>query len=386
MSFYHGASTAIVDIGGRPIEIPASSIIGLVGTYKPGEGKAEPNQPTLITSKTEAVKRFGEKDAVSTIPQALEAIYAQAKCVVVVIGVPMGSTDDITQSNIIGKVDSLGKRTGIEALLDSKSETDQRPRILIAPGYSSEQAVATKLDSIAQRLRAIAVVDGPNTTDEAAMQHTKLFGSKRLYMVDPGVKYWDTGANTEKVAPASSYLAGVIARTDNEIGYWASPSNKPINNILGTSRPIDYEHGDISSRANLLNNANVTTIIRDGGFKVWGNRTLSSDPKWKYITRVRIADIIMDAVLAGHQWVIDRNASSTLVKDVTEGLQEFLTTERSKGAIINFEVFPDPEMNSKAEVANGRVYWNVRMTDAPPVENPIFRFEVTDEFLTEIFE
>lgn len=38
------------------------------------------------------------------------------------------------------------------------------------------------------------------------------------------------------------------------------------------------------------------------GFTAWGNRTLSADPKWSFVHRVRILYILMDAIQAGLRW------------------------------------------------------------------------------------
>ncbi|MBK4512809.1 phage tail sheath family protein, partial [Enterobacter hormaechei] len=78
-------------------------------------------------------------------------------------------------------------------------------------------------------------------------------------------------------------------------GFWSSPSNKEIKGVTGTSRPVEFLDGDETCRANLLNNANIATIIRDDGYRLWGNRTLSSDSKWAFVTRVRTMDLVMDA-------------------------------------------------------------------------------------------
>jgi phage tail sheath protein FI len=135
---------------------------------------------------------------------------------------------------------------------------------------------------VAQKLRAIGIIDGPGTTDEAAIAYAENFGSRNLFMVDPGVKYWDTGTSSTVDAPGSAWAAGLFAWTDAEYGFWASPSNKELTGITGTGRAVEYLDGDETCRANLLNNANITTIIRDDGYRLWGNRTLSSDPKWAY--------------------------------------------------------------------------------------------------------
>ncbi|MCS6474370.1 phage tail sheath family protein, partial [Burkholderia thailandensis] len=118
----------------------------------------------------------------------------------------------------------------------------------------------------------------------------------------------------------------------------------------------------------------------------WGNRTLSADPKWSFVTRVRTLDIVMDAVQAGHKWAVDRGITATYVKDVTEGLQAFMRDLRTQGAIINFEVYADPRLNSASQLEQGKVYWNIRFTDVPPAENPIFRFEITNQWLTEVLD
>ncbi|MGE8358301.1 MAG: phage tail sheath family protein, partial [Microvirgula sp.] len=167
-------------------------------------------------------------------------------------------------------------------------------------------------------------------------------------------------------------------------GFWASPSNRELSEVIGTGRPIEYLYGDATCRANLLNEAHVTTIIREGGFRLWGNRTLSADPKWSFVTRVRTTDMVMDAILAGHQWAVDRGITKTYVRDVTDGLNAFMGDLKAAGAIINFECFPDPELNTASQLEEGRVYWNIRFTDVPPAENPNFRVEVTNQWITEV--
>ncbi|MED7670278.1 phage tail sheath family protein [Pseudomonas moraviensis subsp. stanleyae] len=386
MSFFHGVTTTLLDTGARTISLPSSSIIGLCDTFTPGilgGGTAKAGELKLITSEREAIAAFG---AGSAIAKAAAAIYVRAKAVIVAVGVPKLEDAALQTSAIIGGVLADGQRTGLQALLDGKSKHNAQPKLLIAPGHSSTQAVATAMDALAGKLRAIAIIDGPNTTDEAAMAYALNFGSKRLFLVDPGVQFWDTIESATVDAPGSAWTAGLFAWTDAEYGYWASPSNKEFVGITGTSRPVEYLDGDATCRANLLNNANITTIIRDGGFRLWGNRTLSSDPKWAFITRVRTCDILMDAVQAGHKWAVDRSITKTYVKDVTEGLQAFMRDEKNRGAVINFEVYADDEMSTASQIMQGKVYWRIRFTDVPPAENPNFLFEVTDQWATEVLE
>ncbi|SDU56731.1 phage tail sheath subtilisin-like domain-containing protein [Pseudomonas mandelii] len=386
MSFYHGVTTTLIDTGARTISLPSSSIIGLCDTFIPGlqgGGKAKAGELVLLTSEREAIAAFGPDSAIT---KAAQAIYVRAKAVIVAIGVPKLEDGALQTSAIIGGVLADGQRTGLQALLDGKSKHNAQPKLLIAPKHSATQAVATAMDALAGKLRAIAILDGPNTTDEAAMAYALEFGSKRLYLVDPGVKYWDTVLSATVDAPGSAWVAGLFAWTDANYGYWASPSNKEFVGITGTTRPIEYLDGDETCRANLLNNANIATILRDGGYRLWGNRTLSSDPKWAFVTRVRTCDILMDAIQAGHKWAVDRSITKTYVQDVTEGLQAFMRDQKNAGAVINFEVYADKEMNTASQIEQGKIYWRIRFTDVPPAENPNFLIEVTNEWLTEVLE
>ena len=384
MSFYHGVTVTNVDTGARIISLPSSSVIGLVDTFTEAPAySAKPNDLVLITTEREAIAAFGPDSAIT---KACQAVFVKAKAIIVACGVALLADAAQQVSAIIGGVKVDGTRTGLQALLDGKSRFNAQPRLLITPKHSSTLAVGTALVALADKLRGLAIIDGPNTTDEAAMEYAKNFGSKRAYLVDPGVQYWDTTASATVDAPASAWMAGMFAWTDAEYGFWASPSNKEFSGITGTKRPIEFLDGDETCRANLLNNANITTIIRDDGFRPWGNRTLSSDPKWAFVTRVRTMDIVMDAILYGHKWAVDRSITATYVKDVTEGLQAFMRDLKNQGAIINFEVFADTELNTASQLEQGKVYWNIRFTDVPPAENPIFRVEVTNQWLTEVLD
>ena len=383
-SRFHGVTVTLVDTGARVIALPSSSIIGLVDTFTVApEFSAQPGDLVLLTRESEAVAAFGPNSAIT---RAAKAIFTRSKAVIVACGVAKLEDAALQTSAIIGGVKADGKRTGLQALLDGKSRFNAQPRLLVAPGHSATQAVATAMDGLATKLRAIAIVDGPNTTDEAAMEYAKNFGSKRIYMVDPGVQQFDTVASKTIDSPASAWAAGMFAYTDAEYGFWASPSNKEFVGITGTTRPIEFLDGDETCRANLLNNANIATIIRDDGYRLWGNRTLSSDPKWAFVTRVRTVDIVMDAILAGHKWAVDRSITKTYISDVTEGLQAFMRDLKNQGAVIDFEVYADTELNTASQLEQGKVFWNIRFTDVPPAENPNFRVEVTNQWLTEVLD
>lgn len=246
-------------------------------------------------------------------------------------------------------------------------------------------AVVSELLGIAERLRAVIIADGPSTTDSAAIAYAGDFGSKRVFVCDPGITKTDSeGANV--TAYASPIVAGLIARTDNDVGFWASPSNKEIFGITGTARPVDFTLGDSSSRANLLNESKVATIIRQNGFRLWGNRTLSSDPKWAFLCVVRTADMINESLLRAHLWAVDRGITKLYIDSVKEGVNAYLRSMKARGAILGGQCWADPELNTPDQIAQGKIYFDFDFTPVYPAEHITFRSHLVNDYVVELFD
>lgn len=246
-------------------------------------------------------------------------------------------------------------------------------------------AVVSELLGIANRLRAVIIADGPNTNDADAIAYRGDFGSKRVYVVDPKVLVLDEDGTTI-TDWSSPRVAGLIARIDNERGFWWSPSNQEIYGIQGTARTIDFVLGDASSRANLLNENEVATIIRQDGFRLWGNRTCSSDQKWAFLCVVRTADIINDSLMRAHLWAVDRGITKQYVNDVIEGVNAYLRNLVGLGAILGGTCWADPDLNTADQIADGKVYFDFDFTPVYPAEHIIFRSQLTNDYISEVFE
>ncbi len=330
------------------------------------------NTPALIAGSRFEAAKLG---ATGTLPNAIDGIFDQVGAAIVVVRVEPG------EENVIGGVDGANFE-GVHAFLGAESVLGVVPRILIAPGFSSEQAVLAEMVGIAQRLRAIVVADGPDTTDAEAISYGGDFGSDRVYLVDPGLKVSRDGFVV--IEPSSPRVAGLIAKSDNERGFWWSPSNQEINGIVGTTRPIDYTLGDPNCRANLLNEANITTVIRQNGYRLWGNRTLSADPRFAFLSVRRTADMINDSILRGHLWAVDRNITKTYLKDVSESVNAYLSTLKNEGAILGGRCYPDPDLNSPANISQGKVYFNFEFTPPYPAEHITFKSIIVNDYLEEL--
>jgi phage tail sheath protein FI len=379
--FLHGVEVIEVSDGKRAIRTVASSVIGLIGTAPSADVAAFPlNTPVVLAGyEPTLVAKLG---ATGTLVSALDGIYDQAGAVVVVVRVAEGNDAAATTTNVIGGVASNGTYTGLKCFLGAESVLGVQPRILIAPGFSHQTAVLTELVVIANRLRAVVVADGPNTTDAAALSYATASGSDRVYLVDPSVKVLASGVET--LQPSSPRVAGLIAKSDNDRGFWWSPSNQEVLGIVGTARPIDFVLGDANARANLLNAGNVATIIRQNGFRLWGNRTLSSDPKFAFLSVRRTADIIQDSILRAHLWAVDRNITRTYLTDVADSVNAYLKSLQAQGAIIGGECIPSADLNTPANISAGKVYFDIKFTAPYPAEHITFRSALVNDYLEEI--
>ncbi|MCD6527001.1 MAG: phage tail sheath subtilisin-like domain-containing protein [Desulfuromonas sp.] len=389
--FLHGVEVVEIDNGVRPIRTVRSSVIGLVGTAPDADAAIFPlNTPVLIAgNRIEAAKLDTVGDGNGTLPDAIDAIFDQCGAMVVVIRVDEGADEAATLTAIVGGVDATtGQYQGVHGLLSSESVLGVAPKILCAPGYTSQRPselanpVVAELAGIADRLRAVIIADGPNTNDAAAQAYAGDSGSKRVYVVDPGVKVFVDGAYVDQ--PASARVAGMIAKSDAERGFWFSPSNREIYGIGGTTRAVDFTLGDANCRANLLNEQNIATIINQNGYRLWGNRTLSADVKWAFLSVVRTADMINESLLRAHLWAVDRNITKTYIEDVSEGVKAYLRHLTSIGAILGGDCWADPELNTPEQIAAGKVYFDFDFTPPTPAEHVTFRSHLVNDYIKEV--
>lgn len=384
--FLHGVEVSEISSGPRTIRTTKSSIIGLIGTAPDADNTVFPlNKPVLIVGSRREAAKLG---ATGTLPMAINGIFDQIGAMVIVVRVEAGEDEAETIANIIGGVDAqTGDYKGVQAFLSAESIVHAAPRILIAPGFTHQRPnnqanpVISSMLVIADRLRAVIIADGPNTNDQEAITWRNDFGNARVYVVDPWVKIF---IDSEQVVPPSPYIAGLIARSDNENGFWWSPSNQEIYGIVGTARPVDFTLGDANCRANFLNENEVTTIIRQEGYRLWGNRSCSSDPKWAFLSVRRTADLINDSLLRAHMWAVDRNITRTYLDDVVESVNAYLAHLKALGAILGGQCYPDPELNTLANIAQGKVYFDFDFTPPYPAERIVFRSHLINDYIKEL--
>jgi hypothetical protein len=364
-NFLHGVEVQEITGGPRPIKTVSSSVIGLVGTGITSTDFPL-NTPVLVTSPTGLSTKLG---ATSYLAKAIEAIYKQTGAVVVVVRVA-------TATDVAGSISLL---TGVHALRKAQSELNVTPRLIVAEGAYATTTIDDVQD-VANDLRAVAIaglvssVAAIDTATEASAWVTAN-GNDRIYGIWPAVN------GGEDPAP---YVAGVMARIDNERGFWWSPSNNEVFGIEKIDKAVDFVLGDTSSLANVLNLGNVATFIRSGGFRLWGNQTGSTDIKYQFVNVRRTADLIFDSLQRAHLWAVDRLISKTYLEDVTESVNAYLASLKNQGAILGGKCWADPDLNTPANIQLGKVFFNFDFTPPYPAEHITFRGELTNEYLKEI--
>lgn len=293
--------------------------------------------------------------------------------------------DAQTLANIIGGVHPVTEtRTGIQVLLDAQSTLGVVPRVLLAPSYSQNEAVATELVAVAEKLRATCLIDGPNSTDADAISVANGFGSDRLFLTDPWVAVFDVNTATYIDRPPSPRVAGLIAKMDAEKGFWWSPSNQVINGIVGTSRPINFNLYDPTSRGQLLNAGNVATVANVNGLRLMGNRTTAIDPNWSFLSVRRTADMIYESIEKGHQWALDRPFSKQLLLDIRDGVAAYLRSLEARGATLGGSVWIDPDLNTETTLKAGQLYIDFDFEPPAPLERLSFRASRNGDYYEEL--
>ena len=389
-SFLHGPEVLEIDSGIRPIRTVTSAVIGLCGTAPNADANAFPlNVPVLISGSRTKAAKLGIG---GTLPAAMDGIFDHIGATVVVVRVAEGADENATIANVVGSSTGF---TGVHGLMAAESVVGVIPKILIAPGFTHQTTggnanpvvaellgVASSTSGIGTRLRAIIVADGPNTDDADAITHAALHASSRVLLVDPWVKVSDASGNIVD-QPPSARVAGLIAKSDAERGFWWSPSNQPLNGIVGTSRPVSFALGDQNSTANNLNELKISTIIREDGFRLWGNRSTGADGMFQFLSVRRTADMIQESLLRSHLWAVDRCINRTYLQDVKESVNQYLRSLKARGAIVGGECWVDPEQTGIGNIANGNAVFSFDFTPCYPSERVTFNSHITNDYLTE---
>lgn len=373
MPYYHGIKVTEINTGARAIAALATGVIGLVATATDADAPTFPlDTPVLITDVSAAIGKAG---VAGTLAKSLDAIADQCSPIVVVVRVAEGADAAATETNIIGTTQADGTRTGMQALLGAESLLGVRPRILGIPGYDT-QAVATALVTVAQKLRAFAYCAAVGDTVAEVVLYRDNFAAREMMLIWPEF--------TDFVGSAVARALGLRARIDEETGWHKTLSNTAVNGVTGIAKAVSFDMVSGDNDAALLNDADVTTLVRAKGFRYWGNRTTSSEPLFAFESAARTAQVLQDTIAAGLVWAIDKPITGSLVKDILETVNAEFRKLQSQGRIIGARAWFDPSANSQTDLAAGRLTIDYEYTPAAPAESIQLNQRITDKFYASI--
>ena len=380
--YHHGVRVVEVTEGVRPIRTIQTAVIGAVFTGPTADAEAFPlNRPVLITDIRAAAGKAGTD---GTMPAALDAIADQGDPLLVAVRVEEGADEAATTTNVIGGTDANGFKTGMQALTAAKAQLGVQPRILGAPGLDT-QAAAAELVTVAKQLRGFAYVSAYGAlTPAEAITYRGNFGDREVMVIWPDFVAWDPVASAEANAPAVARALGLRAQIDHDTGWHKTLSNVPVQGVVGLSRDVSFDLQDPTTDAGVLNAADVTTLIREKGFRFWGSRTCSADPLFAFESATRTAQVLADTMAEGHFWAVDKPLHPTLARDIVESVNAKIRNMVANGYLIGGEAWFDPALNQPTELQSGKLTISYDYTPVPPLENLTLRQRITDTYLANL--
>jgi len=295
----------------------------------------------------------------------------------------------------IGYADYQGdvtERTGIEGLaeLDDATIIVVPDLMNVPPGQKLDldmvKAVQTLIIGHCEQMAdRVAVLDAPPNLSPQEIGKWRMdiagYDSSYATLYYPWIEIMDPVANEKIAFPPSGHVAGVWARNDNTRGVHKAPANEVIRGAIGLVRNVTKgEHDTLNP-----NGVNVIRAFPGMGIRVWGARTLSSDPSWRYLNVRRLFNMIKKSIERGTMWAVfepnDERLWSRLSRDVTS----FLSVIWSTGALFgasptqSFFVKCDAELNPTASRDLGRLVMEIGVSPVKPAEFVIFRISQWSE-------
>ncbi len=280
----------------------------------------------------------------------------------------------------------VAERTGMEGLEALEDVTMLCvPDLMTAmPGKKLEldmiKAVQTMMIAHCERLGdRVAIIDPPPNMKPKQINDWRMdtagYDSSYAALYYPWIQVQDPILNRPIHIPPSGHLAGIWARNDNTRGVHKAPANEVILGATGLAYNTTKGEQDVLNP----NGVNCIRAFPGRGIRVWGARTLSSNPSWRYVNVRRLFNFVEKSIERGTQWVVFEPNDRTLWARVRRDVNAFLRTVWSDGALFGnnpseaFYVKCDDELNPPESRDMGRLIVEIGLCPVKPAEFVIFR-------------
>ncbi len=169
-------------------------------------------------------------------------------------------------------------------------------------------------------------------------------------------------------------MAGVYARNDLERAVYKAPADVGLRGATGLEKSLDKAEQELLNPAGI----NCLRFLEGRGCRLWGARTISAGPVWKYVNLRRYFDYPERATARGTQWVVFEPNDVPLWAVVRRAIEDFLFNEWRSGALLGarpqeaFFVRCDRTTMSQSDLDAGRLVCMVGVAPLKPAEFVVF--------------
>lgn len=244
-------------------------------------------------------------------------------------------------------------------------------------GANNAEAIMRQLITHCEKMRyRVAVLDSVNGQLPAEILDLKArIDTTRAALYYPWIRIMDPVTEAEIYNPPSGHIAGIYARNDTERGVHKSPANEVARLALG------YEILLNKAQQEVLNpkGVNCLRFFEGRGFRIWGARTASSDPEWKYLNVRRYFAFLERSIEKGTQWAVFENNGESLWSNIRQTIEDFLFNEWKEDHLAGADpkeayfVRCDRTTMSQNDLDNGRMICLIGVAPLKPAEFVIFR-------------
>ncbi len=295
------------------------------------------------------------------------------------LSVPSVALDKVTAGDFEGDV-ATRKGMGNASALDEVTMLVM-PDIVSLNGDGSQMRdlqgkMIAHAELMGDRMAILDTPDGliPQEVLEWRMD-TAGYDSKMAALYWPWIEVMDPLTRRPIRIPPSGHIAGVWARVDETRGVHKAPANEVIRGANGLAFQITHaEQGELNR-----NGINCIRAFPGRGIRIWGARTLSSDPEWRYINVRRLFNFVSESIMLGTQWSVFEPNDPRLWASLATNVSAFLSRVYRSGALFGasaaeaYYVKCDAETNPPENIEAGQVVCEIGIAPVKPAEFVIFR-------------
>ena len=261
--------------------------------------------------------------------------------------------------------------------------------ILAAPGITLRPVILAGMTYCENRADAFYVAETPPGSETATaaldfknatgpLSGQQAFNSKYGAIYWPWIRVLDPLTNRPLLMPPSGAIAGSYSATDVRRGVHKAPAGIEdgfLNTAIGIEKVVTKGEHDVLNPQGV----NVIRSFPGLGIVIWGARTTSKDPEWRYVNVRRLFLFLEESIDEGTQWVVFEPNDQVLWARIVRNVSAFLRVQWLEGKLVGlkeeeaFFVKCDEETNPPESVDLGRVITVIGVAPSKPAEFVIFR-------------